>query len=141
MRLSEIVLPVLLIAGIPAFAAADGLVAGGTARVIDIVDGDTLVLEDGRKVRLVGIQAPKLPLGRPYVAIQPLADDARAALAELTLDARSGFRSGPGASTATTAGSPIFTTRTDVGSRAISCAAASRGSTASATTGRWSPTC
>ena len=85
MRLSELVLPALLITGSPAFVAADALVAGGTARVAEVVDGDTLVLEDGRKVRLVGIQAPKLPLGRPHVATQPFADDARATLAELTL--------------------------------------------------------
>lgn len=84
MRPSGIVATMLLIAGLPAFAA-DALVAGGTARVSGIVDGDTLVLEDGRQVRLVGIQAPKLPLGRSHVAIQPLAEDARAALAELTL--------------------------------------------------------
>ncbi len=33
-----------------------GLVAAETERVVEIVDGDTLVLADGRQVRLVGIQ-------------------------------------------------------------------------------------
>jgi len=58
---------------------------GGTAVVADIVDGDTVVLDDGTQARLVGIQAPKLPLGRRGFHPWPLAGDARAALAELTL--------------------------------------------------------
>jgi endonuclease YncB( thermonuclease family) len=56
---------------------------GGTARVAQVVDGDTVTLEDGRQVRLVGIQAPKLPLGRAGFQSWPLADTARQALAEL----------------------------------------------------------
>ena len=51
----------------------------------EIVDGDTLVLSDGRQVRLVGIQAPKLPLGRPNFPTWPLAEEAKAALAALAL--------------------------------------------------------
>jgi len=74
----------------PADPAADGaveraLVAGGRARVREIVDGDTLVLDDGRQVRLVGIQAPKLPLGRTGFRAWPLAEAATGALAALTL--------------------------------------------------------
>ena len=34
-----------------------GLVAAETERVVEIVDGDTLILAGGRQVRLVGIQA------------------------------------------------------------------------------------
>jgi len=66
--------------GLPA-----GLVAGGQARVASLVDGDTLTLDDGRIVRLVGIQAPKLPLDRPGFEPWPLADAAKAALAELAV--------------------------------------------------------
>jgi endonuclease YncB( thermonuclease family) len=55
------------------------------ARVTEIVDGDTLVLADGRQVRLVGIQAPKLPLGRAGFETWPLAEEAKAALAALSL--------------------------------------------------------
>ena len=62
-----------------------GLVAAETERVVEIVDGDTLILAGGRQVRLVGIQAPKLPLGRPGFTAWPLAAEAKAALAELTL--------------------------------------------------------
>ena len=47
--------------------AADALISGYAARVAEIVDGDTLVLDDGRQVRLVSIQAPKLPPGRAHV--------------------------------------------------------------------------
>ena len=39
-----------------------GLSRGDSATVREIVDGDTVILDDGRQVRLVGIQAPKLPL-------------------------------------------------------------------------------
>ena len=62
------------------------LVDGGQARVTAVVDGDTVVLEDGRHVRLVGIQAPKLPLGRPNFAAWPLGEEAKAALAEMILN-------------------------------------------------------
>ena len=66
----------------------DTLQNGGTARVVSVVDGDTVILDDGRQVRLVGIQAPKLPLGRPGFAKWPLADEAKLALENLVLDHR-----------------------------------------------------
>ncbi len=55
-------------------------------RVKMVTDGDTLVLEDGAIVRLVGIQAPKLPLGRKQFKAWPLAEEAREALVALTQD-------------------------------------------------------
>ena len=58
---------------------------GGSQRVAEVIDGDTLVLEDGTEVRLVGIQAPKLALGRPDFVAQPLAEEAKAALEAMTL--------------------------------------------------------
>jgi micrococcal nuclease len=64
----------------------DGLVADGSARVVKIIDGDTVVLDDGSEVRLVGLQAPKLALGRPDFEDWPLAHEARAALEKLLLD-------------------------------------------------------
>ncbi|MGF1611878.1 MAG: thermonuclease family protein [Kiloniellales bacterium] len=81
----------LLCLALPSGAAArdepslTGLEGGGRATVTEIVDGDTLLLDDGREVRLVGLQAPKLPLGRPDFEAWPLADQAKAALAELAL--------------------------------------------------------
>lgn len=50
-----------------------------------VIDGDTLMLADGREVRLVGIQAPKLPLGREGFEAWPLAEEAKAYLEQLTL--------------------------------------------------------
>ena len=73
----------LLFTGNPAWPKA--LTADGSGRVVEIVDGDTLILEDGREVRLVGIQAPKLPLGRRNFKTWPLADKAKSALTTLAL--------------------------------------------------------
>lgn len=70
------------------------LADGGSGLVREIVDGDTLILEDGRQVRLVGIQAPKLPLDRPGFKAWPLADEARAALVRLAAGARVALRYG-----------------------------------------------
>ncbi|MGH6938577.1 thermonuclease family protein [Hypericibacter sp.] len=61
-----------------------GLTALGESKVVSVVDGDTLLLEDGREVRLVGIQAPKLPLGRPNFPTWPLAEDAKQTLERMT---------------------------------------------------------
>ena len=53
--------------------------------VADVIDGDTLRLSTGREVRLTGIQAPKLPLGRPGFEPWPMAKEAREALLNLAL--------------------------------------------------------
>jgi endonuclease YncB( thermonuclease family) len=66
-------------AGDPTLPEA-GLTALGESKVVSVVDGDTLRLADGREVRLVGIQAPKLPLGRPNFPTWPLAEEAKRAL-------------------------------------------------------------
>lgn len=73
----------ILLVAAQAWAAPAGLTDGGSAAVASVVDGDTLVLKDGSQVRLVGIQAPKLPLGRPNFPAWPLAEDAKAALERL----------------------------------------------------------
>jgi len=65
-------------------AIPSGFAEGGSAVVAEVIDGDSLVLADGRTVRLLGIQAPKLPKGRSF-APWPLAREAKAALAELAL--------------------------------------------------------
>ncbi len=63
----------------------DDLTWGGSARVVEVIDGDTVVLDNGEEIRLVGIQAPKLPLGRKNFPTWPLADKAKEALEALTL--------------------------------------------------------
>lgn len=61
----------------------DDLVRGGRYRVRDIVDGDTVTLDTGKDVRMVGTQAPKLPLGRKGFEAWPLSDAARDCLLRL----------------------------------------------------------
>ena len=62
-----------------------GLRAGERGRVVAVIDGDTLVLDTGLEVRLVGVQAPKLPLGRPNFEEWPLAKDSKLFLEGLVL--------------------------------------------------------
>ncbi len=69
-------------------AAAHAPTPVGTPRegtVQAVVDGDTVILTSGAHVRLIGIQAPKLPLGRQGFKAWPLAQEAKAALASLVL--------------------------------------------------------
>ncbi len=65
--------------------ACEGLriVQGGL--VTEVVDGDTVLLDSGLSVRMIGTQAPKLALGREDFEDWPLAHEARAALVELAL--------------------------------------------------------
>jgi len=53
------------------------LAVGATHTIIEIVDADTVQLDNKRQVRLVGLQGPKLPLGRPNYPAWPLAPEAR----------------------------------------------------------------
>jgi micrococcal nuclease len=50
-------------------------------RVVQVVDGDSLRLSDGREVRLIGFNAPEF--GKDGAPDQPLAREARAQLAQL----------------------------------------------------------
>jgi endonuclease YncB( thermonuclease family) len=68
--------------------SSNALERGKSAVVTEVTDGDTATLEDGHVVRLVGIQSPKLSLGRARVADQPLAREAKEALEELVLGRR-----------------------------------------------------
>ncbi len=84
---------VVLVGAIPpvaSYGAADGVLAqlavGERATVVDIVDGDTVRLDDGWQVRLVGVQAPKQPLGRKNFKKWPLADEAKSVLEALLLN-------------------------------------------------------
>ncbi|MGE0666835.1 MAG: thermonuclease family protein [Sphingomonadales bacterium] len=83
---------VLLIAFAPLSAAAfvalpsQASKPSASATAVEVVDGDTLVLSDKVTVRLVGIQAPKLPLDRPNFKEWPLAGEAKRALEDLTRD-------------------------------------------------------
>ena len=65
--------------------ACETLVAGPRGRVVSVTDGDTVVLDNDMAVRLIGIQAPKLPLGRQGYPTWPLAEEAKQALEDIAL--------------------------------------------------------
>ena len=53
--------------------------------VTAVTDGDTVILDDGRVIRMIGTQAPKLPLDRVDFETWPLAPEARSALEAIAL--------------------------------------------------------
>lgn len=81
------VLAMMSLAPLP--AGAGELVWGGSAVALSVVDGDTILLDreiaGSSEVRLVGLQAPKLPLGRAGFREWPLAKEAKAGLEKLVL--------------------------------------------------------
>ncbi|MCF3628470.1 thermonuclease family protein [Thalassospiraceae bacterium LMO-SO8] len=70
--------------GVAPAADQDALTPGEQAVVAAVVDGDTVFLDrdivGASQVRLTGIQAPKLPLGRVGFKEWPLAKESKAAL-------------------------------------------------------------
>lgn len=65
--------------------ACDNLQPGPKGVVVQVIDGDTVVLDSDIKVRLIGIQAPKLSLGRDGFEEWPLAQIAKEELENLVL--------------------------------------------------------
>lgn len=61
----------------------EGLVDGPQGTVTSVTDGDTVILDNGLVVRLIGIQAPKLPRGNDSFDPWPLSGEAKAALEAL----------------------------------------------------------
>src|SRR5579883_1682574 len=79
-------LPLLGVAGgraARAAAAAAGLAPGEAGRVAAVLDGETVALEAGLKVRLTGILAPGEASGEPRGRDAALAERAKEALAAL----------------------------------------------------------
>lgn len=66
-------------------SACDGLLDGPKGIVREIVDGDTVLLDNGLVIRLIGTQAPKLALGREGLTDWPMGREAKAALEGLVL--------------------------------------------------------
>jgi len=69
----------------PAGLACDSLRMAPGGVVVEVTDGDTVVLDSGLVVRMIGTQAPKLPLGREGFATWPRAPEAKQALEALAL--------------------------------------------------------
>ena len=85
-RAAALLVLALLLTAPPARAAGpEALPAAGAALVKEVVSGDTLVLADGRTVKLAGIQAPKINAGRSRPFKWPLAEEARKALEALAM--------------------------------------------------------
>jgi endonuclease YncB( thermonuclease family) len=76
---------VVSLMSMPLASACEGLRDGPRGSVTQIVDGDTLMLDNGLVVRLIGIQAPHLALGRDGLADWPKAAESKQALSDLTL--------------------------------------------------------
>lgn len=73
-----------LLAGGQAYATCN-LTQGGHDTIVEIVDGDTVILSSGKQVRMVGTQSPKLALNRKNFIDWPLADTAKTALENIAL--------------------------------------------------------
>ena len=63
--------------------SCDGLVDGPRGTVSSVTDGDTVILDTGMVVRLIGIQAPKLPRGNDTFKAWPKSSEAKATLEAL----------------------------------------------------------
>lgn len=63
--------------------SCEGLVDGPQGTVTSVTDGDTVILDTGLVVRLIGIQAPKLPRGNDGFEPWPKSNEAKAALETL----------------------------------------------------------
>lgn len=74
--------------------SCEGLVDGPQGTVTSVTDGDTVILDTGLVVRLIGIQAPKLPRGNDAFEPWPLAGEARAALEALVVGKKVRLRHG-----------------------------------------------
>lgn len=73
-----------LLAGGHAYASCN-LTQGGSDKIVEVVDGDTVILSSGKQVRMVGTQAPKLALSRKNFIDWPLADIAKTELENIAL--------------------------------------------------------
>ena len=79
---------IVILACGPGAAACDTMNELLDGNVVGAPDGATLILSNGEKLRLSGIQAPKLSADGDASMNWPLAEDARALLAALTKNAR-----------------------------------------------------
>lgn len=75
---------VYLLAGGHAYASCN-LKDGGNFEIVEVVDGDTVILSSGKQVRMVGTQAPKLALNRKNFIDWPMADLAKQELETVAL--------------------------------------------------------
>ena len=78
----------------PAVPLPAGLSLDAEARVVEVIDGSTVLLEDGETVRLAGIETPKHTSRDAASGMEPLAEKARQALVDLVQGRRVGLATG-----------------------------------------------
>jgi micrococcal nuclease len=83
-RPSKILLPIASIAVIFLLGVYHALGAGGTHLVMQVYDGDTILLDDQRKIRLIGVEAPEVQ--SPYRDEEPSGQESKVYLTSLVLN-------------------------------------------------------
>ena len=78
----------------PALPLPAALALDTEARVVEVVDGSTVLLDDGERVRLAGIEAPRHIAGDAASGMTLLAETARQTLARLVQGRRVGLAVG-----------------------------------------------
>ncbi len=71
-----------------------GLALDAEARVVEVIDGSTVLLDDGETVRLAGIEPPKHIAGDAASDMEPLVETSRQTLARLVQGRRVGLAVG-----------------------------------------------
>ena len=92
----------LLILTVPGLGVANGttvplpagLALDTEARVVEVIDGTTVLLDDGETVRLAGIEAPRYTGSDAASRTEPLAEKARRPLVDLVQGRRVGLATG-----------------------------------------------
>jgi micrococcal nuclease len=83
-RPNKILLPLASIAVIFLLGVYHALGAGGTHFVMQVFDGDTIFLDDHRKIRLIGVDAPEVQ--SPYRDEAPFGQESKVYLTSLILN-------------------------------------------------------
>ena len=83
-KIRRILIPLTSLAIIVVLGICHGLCANKFHTVVTVFDGDTIALDDGRKVRLIGVDAPEVE--SPYRKREPFGDESRVYLSALILE-------------------------------------------------------
>ena len=100
--MARLALVLLLFFTVPVVGAASGstvplparLTLDAEARVVEVVDGGTVLLDDGETLRLAGIEVPRPARGDTASRVSVLAEEARQTLAQLVQGRRVSLASG-----------------------------------------------
>lgn len=79
-----IIIPLTSITIIILLGVYHGIEASKTSLVVEVFDGDTILLDDGRKIRLIGVDAPEVQ--SPYSVQEPFGHESKDYLSSLILN-------------------------------------------------------